>query len=407
MEVTPTGAHGGYLLVRARDGFCMIPRRQRAYPDFMRGRAFLVAMIAGVMLAGCGTTESAAPMTSTIQSSQKSAVVAMHWTPVVRLVLKKTPPEYSPPIPLGTPVSEAQLKEFNGVTSRSCSGATCWALGTPNGDEAPLVSYDGGRSWRSAGTYFTVPAADGAAFAQTIEMLPKGIVAAYGANPLYLTRDGGRTWYMAMQLGNIASVWARPPARAGGEPVLILKSESFYSASSFRFYNSSDGGVTWTLQSGQALPFCSPSHGLHATMRTGGAGGMQISFTIVYVNSGPSACKLAGTPGLQPLFGPDHAEVGPSAHITSAAGHLGAVVLQPRGGAASSVYSINSVYLWPSARCAPSPSDAVAVHLQGVPVFELRIPHAFADSPMTDVCTALRSTIGRGVVPGQRGWAAT
>ena len=90
----------------------MCPRWHTAYSDFMRARTISAALIAGGLLAGCGASETSSPTTSTTQGAHTTAAVVMHWSRVVRLHVMKTPAEYSPPIPFGTLITDAQLREF-------------------------------------------------------------------------------------------------------------------------------------------------------------------------------------------------------------------------------------------------------------------------------------------------------
>ena len=143
-----------------------------------------------------------------------------------------------------------------------------------------------------------------------------------------------------------------------------------------------------------SLPICSLSGGLHATMRYSGAGGMHYWFFLVYVNSGSAACRLTGTPGVQPVLGPDGTHVGgPSVQARPTAAQGASVALKPRGGAARSSVSAWVADDFPRSQCLPKNTDGVIVHLKGVHAFYLKNPQA----PL-QVCTNLTLRNGKVVL---------
>ena len=114
---------------------------------------------------------------------------------------------------------------------------------------------------------------------------------------------------------------------------------------------------------------CTLGTGLRSTMLNAGEGGMQYFFTLVYVNSGTTACSLSGVPGVQPVAGSDHAHVG---RPSDRGGRPhGFVVLKPKGGAAHT-----NLFVWDvrAVECHPGSWNGVIVHLRGVQVFFLKRP---------------------------------
>ena len=111
----------------------------------------------------------------------------------------------------------------------------------------------------------------------------------YGANPLYVTRNGGRTWYTGMQLGNIATVRATLPGGGDAMPELVLRSDSYYSAALFRYYESSDG-ITWTMHTSGRPHACTIGQFSIAGKRGGGGAGT-VNTRVSLFNRGPT-CRL-------------------------------------------------------------------------------------------------------------------
>lgn len=87
-----------------------------------------------------------------------------------------------------------------------------FGIAAPIGAQWPAVTEDGGRTWRIAGPYLHVDAADaGDAFSQIGAASRRLLFAGGGANNVDTTPDGGRHWYQAyLATGTVLGItWDR------------------------------------------------------------------------------------------------------------------------------------------------------------------------------------------------------
>lgn len=144
----------------------------------------------------------------------------------------------------GSTVSQAELSQFGppNPSSVSCVKKRCFALATVGGFQYPLVSSDGGRTWRNAGHWFAGPWADGAAFADAIVAFSATVAVAWypGQSTFYVTSDAGRRWYSAWPDGEVTAVTS---SNLGATLVMHVRA---YAPARERYeYRCSDGGRRW------------------------------------------------------------------------------------------------------------------------------------------------------------------
>ena len=142
-------------------------------------------------------------------------------------------------------VSTRELAQFGPPNPASVSrkGARCFALGTVDAFQYPLISSDRGRSWRNAGHWFAGPWADGAAFANTVTTFSATTAAARypGQNSFYVTSDARRHWYSAWLSGEVTSV-----ASSNHGATMFVDVRNPPAVQRYE-YRSTDGGRQWIL----------------------------------------------------------------------------------------------------------------------------------------------------------------
>jgi hypothetical protein len=143
-------------------------------------------------------------------------------------------------------VSRTALAQFGtpNPASSSCVGERCFGLGTVNGFQYPLISSNGGRTWRNGGHWFAGAWADGAAFASTMTTFSATTAVAWfpGQNTFYVTSDAGHRWYSAWPDGAIVAVTS---PNDGATLVMRLGPSSMTPTEVVMQYRSTDGGRQW------------------------------------------------------------------------------------------------------------------------------------------------------------------
>ncbi len=143
-------------------------------------------------------------------------------------------------------VSRTSLAQFGppNPASSSCVGEWCLGLGTVDGFQYPLISSNGGRTWRNGGHWFAGGWADGAAFASTMTTFSATTAVAWfpGQNTFYMTSDAGRRWYSAWPDGPIVAVTS---PNDGATVVMRLNPSSMTPTEVVVRYRSTDGGRQW------------------------------------------------------------------------------------------------------------------------------------------------------------------
>lgn len=175
-------------------------------------------------------------------ASTKTSVPRLEYGHVQR------PGQYSNPAKFGSLITTAQLVEARPII-RSLKGHYGYALAVIDGDEYPIRTVNGGRSWRVAGTWFATDSADAAAAASSITMFSPLVAAAYaGGNFVYLTTDGGVQWFTASLWGTTMKV--TQGFRDLGGTRFFVATVWPYSATSNAHdvkYMTNDDGRRWTL----------------------------------------------------------------------------------------------------------------------------------------------------------------
>jgi photosystem II stability/assembly factor-like uncharacterized protein len=267
-----------------------------------------------------------------------------------------------------------------------------------------------------------------------------------GANKLWSSNDGGRSWtleaYSGEQqyyVGNIADTWNTLAVSGNGQ---ILFSAIGGAAGGIE--TSTDGGHHWTLapihaNSGGALEYLSifgptgaimgvQSGGVWRTLdgthwaplllvagkykghsictsgrgvtvsrgRTGVAAGTAYT-AVVFTNDGDQSCYLNGVPAVQPDSGPHRSAVGPAAWGYSTSGRGGFVVLKAHGGKASVSLGVETAANIPAKSCIPKGATGITMRFNPPANFYVSLGR----SPVA-VCTTQPTTGVWGVVPGVR-----
>jgi photosystem II stability/assembly factor-like uncharacterized protein len=267
-----------------------------------------------------------------------------------------------------------------------------------------------------------------------------------GANKLWSSNDGGRSWtleaYSGEQqyyVGNIADTWNTLAVSGNGQ---ILFSAIGGAAGGIE--TSTDGGHHWTLapihaNSGGALEYLSifgptgaimgvQSGGVWRTLdgthwaplllvagkykghsictsgrgvtvsrgRTGVAAGTAYT-AVVFTNDGDQSCYLNGVPAVQPVSGPHRSAVGPAAWGYSTSGRGGFVVLKAHGGKASVSLGVETAANIPAKSCIPKGATGITMRFNPPANFYVSLGR----SPVA-VCTTQPTTGVWGVVPGVR-----
>ena len=116
-----------------------------------------------------------------------------------------------------------------------------------------------------------------------------------------------------------------------------------------------------------------------------------ISYSIVFLNPGPVACTMHGTPSVQALAQSGE-PVGAAASEEQVTGRGSAMVLGVNDGVdAWSLYNVVETGNFPPARCGPADATSIRATLPGYAPTTLRLD--------ISVCTRLSSTTVEGVAP--------
>jgi hypothetical protein len=265
-----------------------------------------------------------------------------------------------------------------------------------------------------------------------------------GANKLWSSSDGGRSWtlksYSGEQqyyVGNIADTWNTLAVSGNGQIIF-----SAIGGAAGGIETSTDGGHHWTVapihaNSGGASEFLSAfgptgaimgvlSGGLWRTLdgthwaplllvagkykgdsicrsgrgvtvsrgRTGVAAGTSYT-AVVFTNNGNQACYLNGVPTVQPVAGVSQTAVGPTALDYSTSGRGGFIVLKAHGGKASVSLGVETAANVPAKTCLPKSATGITVRFNPPANFYVSLGR----SPVA-VCTTQPTTEVWGVVPG-------
>jgi hypothetical protein len=265
-----------------------------------------------------------------------------------------------------------------------------------------------------------------------------------GANKLWSSSDGGRSWtlksYSGEQqyyVGNIADTWNTLAVSGNGQIIF-----SAIGGAAGGIETSTDGGHHWTVapihaNSGGASEFLSAfgptgaimgvlSGGVWRTLdgthwaplllvagkykgdsicrsgrgvtvsrgRTGVAAGTSYT-AVVFTNNGNQACYLNGVPTVQPVAGVSQTAVGPTALDYSTSGRGGFIVLKAHGGKASVSLGVETAANVPAKTCLPKSATGITVRFNPPANFYVSLGR----SPVA-VCTTQPTTEVWGVVPG-------
>jgi hypothetical protein len=155
---------------------------------------------------------------------------------------------YGGRVAYGAPLTRRELAEFGppNPDGISCISLTCFGIAAVGGPTYPVVSFNGRRSWRNAGHWFSVPAADGAAFASTMKAFSPSVVIAWtpGQNDVYVTNTAGRLWYSTWPNGQVTAV-----SGSKGGYVMTMRVMSQMPNRAMNLYRSTDRGRIWRLTS--------------------------------------------------------------------------------------------------------------------------------------------------------------
>ncbi|MDE3064752.1 MAG: hypothetical protein KGJ36_03680 [Acidobacteriota bacterium] len=153
---------------------------------------------------------------------------------------------YADPVASGAVLTRAQLAS---LTAGDIIGRDGFALAILDGFEYPLVTHDGGATWRVAGLWFAGPWADGAAFASRMVTFSGRVAVAYDpSGVVYATRDAGAHWYGAYFPSTVMRVTAAPSAASVPPAALVVTIvRAGPHGAVLSRYRSLDGGRVWTL----------------------------------------------------------------------------------------------------------------------------------------------------------------
>ena len=191
---------------------------------------------------------------SSSSSAQASATSRILWpTPVRGTALSNAGNGVTHSIKYGTPLTTAQtraLRTGKDSLSESRVGNVTYGLGSIDQLQYPLLSRDGGKTWRIAGPYIAGPWADASAGGTTIKALGASTAFVYGNEWTYTTINRGRTWYVTSFNGTALHVSAYF-GRSSHLPVFSTTvtqtsanpPNSIVGAAT---YVSTDGGASWT-----------------------------------------------------------------------------------------------------------------------------------------------------------------
>ena len=135
-------------------------------------------------------------------------------------------------------------------------------------------------------------------------------------------------------------------------------------------------------------PYCSPSGGLTAAVKSDQLSGGDVEYRIVYTNRGGSGCELAGIPGAIGYTTKGRTTLGPAARRTLVLGRGDSIYLGQLGGSAESTYVINLSLASRSRSCRPAV-------IQDVVIRPIRVPQLLVPlrSPRSErlICRGLRN----------------
>jgi hypothetical protein len=199
---------------------------------------------------------AASSVAPALMSSVSSATkVAPAWPKTFHGKLNVWPKSDAGQAAFGTPIPPSTKKGSCGhVTSKSYVGNVGWGIGCFNAYQYPVTSLDHGRTWVTGGEFFAGPWADGARFVSTMKAVTSLVVIAYEPkeNTLYTTTDGGHHWYVMSAPGAILATSDAKNIVTSSPAGLLrmeVKTESAPAQHPFKtFYDSSNGGRTWSLQ---------------------------------------------------------------------------------------------------------------------------------------------------------------
>jgi hypothetical protein len=153
---------------------------------------------------------------------------------------------YGGQVPYGTPITRKELAEFGppNPDGISCIKLTCFGIAAVGGPSYPVISTNGQRSWRNAGHWFAVPAADGAAFASTMTAFSATVAVAWspGQNDVYVTNSAGRLWYSTWPNGQVIAI-----SSLNDGNVITMRVISQMPSHVRVLYRSTDRGRIWHL----------------------------------------------------------------------------------------------------------------------------------------------------------------
>jgi hypothetical protein len=118
-----------------------------------------------------------------------------------------------------------------------------FALATRNSADYPVLTTNGGVSWKIAGPALHVDAADGPAAVESVGVSGSTVDFAYGSGAIDVTSNGGTTWYQVFPEANVTAVVAG--ARGLAAYVQALNVQGLVTGT--YQYVSIDGGRRWTL----------------------------------------------------------------------------------------------------------------------------------------------------------------
>jgi hypothetical protein len=153
---------------------------------------------------------------------------------------------YANPAVFGAKITRSDLKT---LTAGDIIGFDGFALVTLDGFEYPVVTTNGGQTWRVAGIWFAGPWADAGAFTSQMVTFSKDVAVSYDqSGDLYTTTDAGKRWYAAPFPSMIMSLTPAPTnskVRPATPFVLIVRMGPRGPVVSQ--YRSIDGGRHWLL----------------------------------------------------------------------------------------------------------------------------------------------------------------
>jgi hypothetical protein len=137
------------------------------------------------------------------------------------------------------------------------------------------------------------------------------------------------------------------------------------------------------------MPRCTALNSLSARfVAPNGASGLSF-FLIVFTNSGPTSCFLAGVPHAQAVEGKNETPVGPAAEYLANPGvRSERVDLSAHGGKGYVEYYVRNEAIWTRSQCDPRVARGVVLRPVGTRGFYVPINRRGA----TEVCTKLPST---------------